>query len=92
MAERLLRCFRAFGGGDATNRQIFLNETDTISGDLGASLFVGSVDLTVSETGCSRPNLPFRYLSRCLLLDARLRRSLVRSFHLPRLLSSRYFV
>lgn len=59
MVEPLLRFNRAFGEGDATERQIFLNETDTISGDLGASLFVGNVDLTIAETECSRPSLPF---------------------------------
>ena len=59
MVKRWLKCFRASGEGEAIEKQIFLNETATISGDLGASLFVGSVDLTVAETECSRPNLPF---------------------------------
>ena len=40
MIKQLLRCFRASGEGEAIDKQIFLNETDTISGDLGASLFV----------------------------------------------------
>lgn len=39
------RRIRAFGEGEAINKEIFLNETDTISRDLGASLFVGIVDL-----------------------------------------------
>ena len=59
MVEQLLRCFRASGEGEAVDKQMFMNETDTISGGLGASLFVGNVDLTVAETGCSRPHLPF---------------------------------
>lgn len=48
-----------FGEEKATDRQMFLNETDTISGGLGASLFVGIVDLAIAETECSRPSLPF---------------------------------
>lgn len=36
-----------------------MNETDTISGDLGASSFVEIVDLSIAETDCSRPSLPF---------------------------------
>ena len=59
MVEPLLRFNRAFGEGEARERQIFLNETNTISGDLGASLFVGNVDLIIAETDCSRPSLPF---------------------------------
>ena len=59
MVEQLQRCFCASGEGEAVDKEIFLNETDTISGDLRASLVVGNVDLTVAETGCSRPNLPF---------------------------------
>lgn len=47
------------GDEKATDRQMFFNETDTISGDLTASLFVGIVDLTIAETECSRPSLPF---------------------------------
>ncbi len=41
MVEQLLRCFRASGQGEAIDKQVVLNETDTISGDPGASLFVG---------------------------------------------------
>lgn len=55
----MLKRSLAFGEGEATNKQIVLNETDTISGDLGASLFVGIVDLPIAETGSSRPSLPF---------------------------------
>ena len=57
MVEQLLKCFRVSGEGEAVDTQMFLNETDTISGELAASL--ENVDLTVAETGCSRPNLPF---------------------------------
>lgn len=51
MVKQLLRCIRAFGEGEATDRQIVSNETAAISGDLGASSFVGTVDLNVAETG-----------------------------------------
>lgn len=88
MVEQLLKCFRASGEGEAIDKQIFLNETNTISGYLGASLFVGNVDLTVAETECSRRNLPLRCLSRRLLLDAGLRRSPVQPSGLTRLLAS----
>ena len=42
MVKQLLKCFRASGEGEALDRQIVWNETDTISGLYKASLFVGS--------------------------------------------------
>lgn len=68
MVEQLLKCIRAFGEGERQEKHKFLNETDTISGDLGASLFVGIVNLTIAETGCSRPSLPFPLLFPLLLV------------------------
>lgn len=59
MVKQLPRFIHASGEGEATDRLIFLSETNAISGDLGASSFVQFVDLKVAETGCSRPNLPF---------------------------------
>ena len=59
MVKQLRIHVGALGDGKAEDEQIFLNETDTISGELEASLFVGIFDLTVAETGCSRPSLPF---------------------------------
>ena len=80
------------GDEKATDRQILFNETDTISGDLTASLFVGIVDLTIAETECSRPSLPFRCLSRCFLLDAQLRRSLFHCFGLVMRVSKTLYI